>query len=125
LEDAFTKLDTQPIDTKAAVRDTFEAMETLVKLVTNSHKNLDDKMVKKDLGDMLRKLPEYTEPSGASTISKFIESLADWVNAAHPYRHGQKTEKMVAPSLTSAVLFLSMGAAYIRWLVDQLETARQ
>ena len=125
LESAFSALDGQPINAKAAVRDTFEALETLVKLLTDSNKNLDEKMVRKELGDLLRRLPEYSEPSGASTISKFIESLADWVNAAHPYRHGQKTEKLVAPSLTSAVLFLSTGAAYIRWLVAQLGDAEQ
>jgi hypothetical protein len=125
LESAFSKLDTDPMDTKTAIRDTFEALETLAKLLTNSNKNLDEKMVKKELRDLLRKVPEYTEPSGGSTISKFIESLADWVNAAHPYRHGQKTEKLVTPSMASAILFLSTGAAYIRWLVDQLSTLKQ
>jgi hypothetical protein len=125
LEQAFSHLDTQDVNTKTAVRDVFEAMETLIKITTDSNKNLDDKMVKKELGELLRKIPEYTEPSGASTVSKFIESLADWVNAAHPYRHGQKTETLVAPSLPSAVLFLSTGAAYIRWLVDQLGTTKQ
>jgi hypothetical protein len=122
LELAFSALDARSINTKTAVRDTFEALEIVIKLLTNSNKNLDEKLVKNELAALLRKLPEYTEPSGASTIGKFIESLADWVNAAHPYRHGQKTEKLVAPSLTSAVLFLSTGAAYIRWLVDQLGT---
>jgi hypothetical protein len=124
LENAFSQFDAPSINTKAAVRDVFDALETLIKILSDSNKNLDDKMVKKDLGDLLRKIPEYTEPSGASTISKFIESLADWVNAAHPYRHGQKTEKLVAPSPASAVLFLSTGAAYIRWLVDQLGTGK-
>jgi hypothetical protein len=125
LESAFSALDAREINTKTAVRDAFEALETLTKLLTNSNTNLDEKLVKKALGDLLRKLPEHGEPSGASTISKFIESLADWVNAAHPYRHGQKTEKLVAPSLSSAVLFLSTGAAYIRWLVDQLGNANE
>ena len=122
LELAFSQLDTENVNTKAAVRDVFDSMETLIKVLTDLNKNLDEKMVKKELGDLLRKLPEYTEHSGASTISKFIESLCDWVNAAHPYRHGQKTKKLVAPSMVSAVLFLSTGAAYIRWLVDQLGT---
>ncbi len=125
LELAFSQVDTENVNTKTAVREIFDSMETLVKVLTNSNKNLDEKMVHKELGDLLRKLPEYTEHSGASTISKFIESLCDWVNAAHPYRHGQKTEKLVAPSMASAVLFLSTGAAYIRWLVDQLGSAKQ
>ena len=126
LESAFSALDARSVNTKTAIRDIFEALETLIKILTNSNKNLDEKLVKKELGDLLRKLPDYKEPSGASTISKFIESLGDWVNAAHPYRHGQKTERLVAPSLTAVVLFLSTGAAYIRWLVDQLdETAKE
>ncbi len=110
----------QPIDTKAAVRDIFEGMETLVKLLTNSNKNLDEAMIKKALAPLLRQIPEYNEPSTSSTTDRFIEGLITWVNAAHRYRHGQKPQEPIAPSLASGVLFLSTGAAYIRWLVDQL-----
>ena len=43
-------------------------------------------------------------------------SLGLWVEAVHNYRHGQRAEEPVAPSVDTAVLILSVGAAHLRQL---------
>ena len=45
-------------------------------------------------------------------------SLADWVDALHNYRHGQGVPEPVAPSEELAVYVLSSGAAFARQLAD-------
>jgi hypothetical protein len=44
--------------------------------------------------------------------------LGSWVEAAHHYRHGQGEHEPVAPSEDTAVLILSTGSAYLRFLAQ-------
>jgi hypothetical protein len=48
---------------------------------------------------------------------KQLASFKDWVDASHNYRHEQGSEEPVQPPIDLAVLAVSNGAAYIRWLV--------
>ena len=45
-------------------------------------------------------------------------SLADWVNAAHQYRHAQGVETTEPMPLDLAILMVSTGAGFLRWLAD-------
>jgi hypothetical protein len=111
-------------DTKGAIRDVFEAAETLTKLISKSGKGLDSGFVRTVLEPEIRK--RYTEAVAQRSILKSAQSFADWIDSVHPYRHGHEAEEPIAPPMELAVLIVSQGASFIRWLVelDAVLTAR-
>ena len=111
------KLEQTPADTKGAIRDTFEAAETLTKLIIGSGKALTASFVKGELEPRLQKLYSV-DPVATMVAARMAQSFADWVDAAHPYRHGQNSEEPVRPPEELAVLLVSQGASFVRWLVD-------
>jgi hypothetical protein len=53
-----------------------------------------------------------------------LNSLKDWVDAAHFYRHEQGAEEVTRPPLRLAVYIVSSGASHVRWLAE-LDTSLQ
>lgn len=47
-----------------------------------------------------------------------IEEFKKWITSANNYRHGQATETIDEPPLTLAILIISTGVAYLRWLAE-------
>ena len=47
-----------------------------------------------------------------------VDALADWINAAHFYRHGQGSEEPVQPPLELAIAMVSSGGSFLRWIAD-------
>jgi hypothetical protein len=116
-EAARGKLDRISPDTKGAIRDAFEAAETLTKLITATGKALDAGFVRAEVQTRVQRL--YQKDSvAARTGASVVEGFADWVNAAHPYRHGHEAEMPVHPPLELAILLVSQAASFIRWLAD-------
>jgi hypothetical protein len=111
------KLRQTPPDTKGAIRDLFESVEILTKLISASGKSLDAGFVRAELERRINKLYAQ-DPVAQRSGAKAAQSFADWVDAAHPYRHGHEAEEPVAPPLELAVLLTSQAASFIRWLVD-------
>ena len=118
VEKAYSKLDAEPFDTKGAVRDMFEALETLVKVLLNTTKDLTEGLIKKELKPHANSVYEKLDISAVSAADLLLEGFCYWIKAGHKYRHGQKTKEPIAPPLEIAVLFLSEGAAYIRYLIE-------
>jgi hypothetical protein len=53
------------------------------------------------------------------TSSEMLQSLRDWIDAAHGYRHEEgKPDTVAQPPLTLAVYLVSTGAAHLRWLAE-------
>jgi len=117
-EDAHKKLDAQPSDTKGAVRDLFEASETLFKLLTESNQDLSERSVRSVLKPIVQRFYQSIDSSATSFGEHLLESFCQWVNAGHRYRHGQNTEEPHAPTLEAAIAFVSIGASFIRWLIE-------
>lgn len=116
VESAFGRLDGK-VDRKAAVREMFEAVEILAKLMAETNEDLDERMVQRRLKPIAQRL--YKDDVSAQAFSdQMLEGLAKWVSAGHKYRHGQKTEEPLAPPLHMTVAFLSSGASHIRFLVS-------
>jgi hypothetical protein len=114
-EDAYRYLDAQPMDTKAAVRSMFEALEILVKQMVQTQ-NLSKWIVENTLKQKC--LPLYqNEPTAAKVVAGLFDGFALWVDSLHNYRHGQSSEQPVAPKEEVAVYILSSGSAFLRWLV--------
>ena len=108
-ESAYRHMDSDPPDTKAAVRSMFESLEILVRQMVPA-KNLYKKLVETTLKEKYLTL-YLSEPTAAQVVTD------DWVNALHNYRHGQPSQQPVAPTIEVAVYVLSSGSAFLRWLV--------
>jgi hypothetical protein len=104
----------EPRDTRAAVWGVFDAVETVFKLIFSKATRLGASEVK----SMLRPLA-LSSLVGAerNATGQILNSLEDWVNACHQYRHAQGVEEREPPSEALALLMVSNGAAYLRWLV--------
>jgi hypothetical protein len=115
-EASTAKLAQVPTDTKGAIRDIFEALETLTKLISASGKSLTAAFIKAELEPRLQKLSG--DPVTTMSSARSLQSLSDWVDAAHPYRHGHEAENPVNPPVELVILLASQGASFLRWLAD-------
>lgn len=117
LNHSFEKLEQQIPDNKGAVRDCFESAETLTKLLLNTGEGLDAGFVNKRIVPLCERV--YNGDAAARmTACRLAAGFADWVNAAHPFRHGQKTEEPTVLPDDLAVALISQGASFVRLLVD-------
>lgn len=109
-------------DALDAIRNVFEAAESLFKIVTGVNRSLDEGEVRKTLVPFVDRKMKDADAVAKRSAAAFITGFADWVNAAHPYRHGHDEVEAVIPPLHIGVAMISGGAAYIRWIatLDQL-----
>lgn len=114
-EAAHKALDAHPIRTREAIRQTFEGVETVFRLLLPDAKLLGSSEVEKRLRPMV--LDRY-EGNARNAASKQVGALKEWVEGAHPYRHGQGVEETDNPPLDVAVLMVSAGAGFVRWLAQ-------
>lgn len=117
-EDSYKKLDSSPPDTKGAIRSIFESVEILYKLIIDAQgkDRLNTAGIQNNIKPLLSKL--YKDDTVIICAEHIMDSLCDWIDAGHMYRHGQKVEELVPPPIDVAVNIISMGATYIRWLVS-------
>jgi hypothetical protein len=115
LDDAYRHLDADPQDTKASVRSMFESIEILARQVVPEARNLHKRLVATELKQKCLSVSGSDETE-RHLLSGLFDSMSDWVDAMHLYRHGQAGPDPVAPSLDTAVLILSTGTAYLRHL---------
>lgn len=115
-EDAHRHLDSDPMDTKAAVRSMFESIEILARLMVDTN-NLNKWVVKNKLKPIAQRAYSNDEVA-IETINTMFDGIGDWVHALHNYRHGQGSEQPVTPPIEFAVYVLSSGASLLRWLVE-------
>jgi hypothetical protein len=119
--DAFEKglaaLAEAPIDGKSAIRATFTAIEGLFILMFPEVKRL-------SAGETSRLRPQIervykADRRAQETSAKMLQSLGDWIDAAHGYRHEEgKADTVSQPPLTLAVHLISTGASHLRWLAE-------
>lgn len=118
-KESHKKLDSDPSDTKSAIRAIFEAVEILYKLLVNAEgkSRLNSKGIRENLKPIVQTI--YKSDSTACTAAEhLLDGLCNWIDAAHMYRHGQKVEESINPPIEVAIQMLSLGATYLRWLVE-------
>ena len=116
-DQAHKHIDAQPPNTKDAVKSMFEAVEILARQIVPAAKNLNRYVVEHSLRDAcLAVAPQ--DATEQKVRAMLFDSLADWVDAVHYYRHGQGVPEPVEPSEELAVYVLSSGAAFARQLAD-------
>jgi hypothetical protein len=114
-ETAFTALDSQPPDGKAAIRNVFFAAESLFRLMHPTSTQLNSGEVAKQLKPRIDDMFDGQKPA-IYVAQKQLSALQDWIDGAHFYRHEPGTEEPAQPPLDLAIYMVSQGAAHIRWL---------
>lgn len=117
VEAAFEQLNGVPMDGKGAARNVFEAAESMFKIVAETGADLTESAVDKNLRQMCDRLFSSDEQL-KSMAGRLLSSFSKWVAALHPYRHGHDRDRPLTLPDDVAVLVVSEGATFIRWLVD-------
>ena len=125
---AHAALDAEKPDGKLAIQGTFEAVEILFKLMCTSKevKRIDAAGITRHLKPIAQRL--YAGDIAAqSAASQMLSGLVTWVDAAHNYRHGQRTEAPTPVPFELAIAMIGSGASFIRWLaqMDQMSASYQ
>ncbi len=114
---ALSRFDEHPPACKDAIRDTFEAAETLVKIILGEGRitRLEATIVDRHLIPLVRQKFSNNKPA-VNAATSALNSLSDWINAAHHYRHGQDCNSPIEPPVDLAIYLVSLGASHIRYL---------
>ena len=116
-EDAKRHLESNPPDTKAAVRSAFESVEILAKKMVPGEQRLNRRLIEGKLKTLVTRSYE-SDPVARNTIERIFDGMAGWFDALHNYRHGQAESDPVAPPFEVAVYILSSCASFLRLLVE-------
>jgi hypothetical protein len=103
---------------KHAIRDAFEAVESIFKLVAETNHDLSAGNLERDLSPVLNRHYQAADPIAQGAAQQSLEQLKDWTNACHKYRHGHGREEPVEPPLEIAVLLVSNALAFARWMAS-------
>lgn len=120
-EAAMAYLDSSPPDPKAAVRNTFFAVEGLFRLMYPTAHQLSSGEVLKHLKPTVDATYKDQKPA-IYVAQKQVASLREWIDAAHFYRHEPGTEEPAQPPIEIAIELVSQGAAWLRWLATMDKT---
>jgi hypothetical protein len=105
-----------PPDGKAAVRGVFTPAEGLFRLMTSAGV-LGVSELDKNIRPRIDAL--FVADIPARTAShRILASFQDWIAACHQYRHEPGTEEPAQPPLSLAIMLVSQGAGFIRWLIQ-------
>lgn len=103
-----------PQDFIGAIRAVFGACENTFKLMYNVPR-LDAKTAGERIGpDQQSHYKDHPTLQAAS--AKTLETFKQWVNAAHFYRHEQGVKEPNQPTEELAILLISQGLSFVRWL---------
>jgi hypothetical protein len=117
-EKAYSFLDQDPPDTDSAIKSMFESLEILYKHIIKAEgkDRLNSNGVQKKLKPMLQQVLSEN-PVASQACDHMMDSLCDWIDAGHMYRHGQNVERNSPPPIEFAVLFITQGTGFIRFLL--------
>ena len=120
---SYSFLDQNTPDTASSIRSIFEATEILYKHIVNAEGK--DRLNSSGVQDKLKPLVQDTLKSNSiaqDACNYMLNSLRNWIEAGHMYRHGQRIEEPLPPPLEFTVLYISQGASYIRYLLPFVPT---
>lgn len=108
-----------PLDGKAAIRSTFDAIENLYKQIFPKAPQMNKANLQNHLKSAMELLFPGAENKNARRSSlKLVEALIDWVDGVHEYRHAPGTPEPLQPPEELTILVVSQGLAYLRWLAE-------
>lgn len=98
----------------AAIRSVFGACENLFKLMYGGAR-LDAKTAFSKLSAVQQRLYDG-HPAILASSAKLLNSFKEWIDAAHFYRHEEGRTEPRQPESEIALLLISNGLSYVRWL---------
>jgi hypothetical protein len=111
------ELSETPPHGKEAWRAVFAAAEGLFRLMFPASPRLTANEIETRLAPVVRN--RYADDATAlRAAERLLASFKDWVDASHNYRHEPGSEEPIEPPLEVAILAISNGAAFIRWLLE-------
>jgi hypothetical protein len=105
-------------DGKHAIRDIFEGVETAFKVVAGTNRDLTQANIAAELTPLVNRRFPDGEPVAKGAAAQTLESLKDWTNACHKYRHGHGAEEPVEPPLDLAIVLVGNGLNFARWIAS-------
>jgi hypothetical protein len=116
-------LEKTPPDTAGMVRNVFLANEEVFKLMFPAV----DRLVAGNVRNHLKPENSVSTQSAKTASQEMANSFAKWVAACQQYRHApgevhQGGESPAAPPLDLAIVMMSNGTSFLRWLIS-LESA--
>jgi hypothetical protein len=114
LEAGYRALDGVPPDGRKAIRDVFGAAENLFKQ-TFAQQRLSAHFINQHMKQAVAALPWNPEALAAGDLT--CDAFCKWVDAAHIYRHEIGRPDSHEPPLELAILLVSQGTGFVRWLV--------
>ena len=117
------ELISNPPNYKEAWRATFASVEGLFRLIVDAPR-LTAEYIRQRLQPIVRRTYE-ADATALRAALKLLESFAGWVEASHNYRHEPGAEEPAQPPADVAIVAISAGASFLRWLVglDEAEQA--
>jgi hypothetical protein len=110
------ELASQPPNGKEAWRAVFTSVEGLFKLMFASASQLNVASIEANLTGVVQKLYQG-DAVAQRAANKQVAAFKDWVDASHNYRHEAGSEEPHQPPIDLAVLAISNGTAFLRWLI--------
>jgi hypothetical protein len=99
-----------------AIDDAFTSVESVFKVITGAD-GLKVNMIRDRLSESLGPVNVGNEQNKIA-LSKVYNSMGQWVDACHNYRHAPGTADPLPPPEELAILLISQASSYLRWLLD-------
>lgn len=109
-------------DTREAIRAAFDAVENIFRQQFSRAPHINRGSIQSDLRPLVDRL--YADGVEKRTAAKMVDALSDWVDACHNYRHEPGHPEPTPPSEDLAVLLVSQGFSYARWLADLMQMGK-
>jgi hypothetical protein len=111
----------EPRDTRAAVREMFEAIEVVARCIAPNATGLNQHVARGKLLEVTRTVMPGDQVQ-EMTWGHMFDSFTEWVKALQHYRHGSQTGRL--PSDDFAIMALSTGGGYLRLLCEVMRLQR-
>jgi hypothetical protein len=115
---AVTEMTQANPDGKHAIRDTFEGVETVFKIVAKASNDLTEKNITALLTPIVDRRFADGDAVAKGAAQRTVEQLKDWTNACHKYRHVHEAEEPIEPPLDLAVVLVGNGLNFARWIAS-------
>lgn len=106
----------QPPNGKEAWRAAFSAVEGLFRLMFPTAPQLNAGAVEAHLAPVMQKV-YGSDAVALRAANKQLASFKGWIDASHNYRHEPGSEEPVQPPIDLAIVAISNGASFLRWLI--------
>lgn len=123
LEDALGNLSPTRQSGKGLIRGVFEAVESAFLVVIEKKANrINGQSIEQHLKPLLNE--RYSGiPEAGDKIDRMLRTLKEWVNSAHPYRHGAPFEEVHEAPLDEAILSATIGMGFLRYFVGPVPSS--